>query len=78
MISEKLREQDFKSRKEYLVAIAIEYIRDHTGFVGIDDGVFLDEVECDGFALADDLEIEFGLGDFNEFDEELLKARKLG
>jgi len=61
MIGKDKKECNFKHRKEYLVALAIEYIRDHTGYMGVDDEVFFDETKCDGYALADDLETEFGL-----------------
>jgi hypothetical protein len=61
MIGENLKEKDFPSRKEYLVAIAILYINSHTGFLGIDDYVFYDEAECDGYALAEDLANEFDI-----------------
>jgi hypothetical protein len=61
MIGENLKEKDFPSRKEYLVAIAILYINSHTGFLGIDDNVFYDEGECDGYALAEDLANEFDI-----------------
>ena len=67
MICIDLKEQDFKSRKEYLVAIAIEYIRNHTGFAGMDDEVFYDEAQCDGYALANDLAIELELDGFRDF-----------
>jgi len=66
MIGKKLKQEDFLSRKEYLVAIAILYIDSHTGYSGIDDNVFFDEAECDGYALAEDLRIEF------DIDEEKL------
>lgn len=61
MIGENLKEKDFPSRKEYLVAIAILYINSHTGYSGIDDDVFYDEAECDGYALAEDLANEFDI-----------------
>ena len=66
MIGDKLKQEDFPSRKEYLVAIAILYIDNHTGYSIIDDNVFFDEAICDGFALAEDLKIEF------DIDEEIL------
>lgn len=59
MIGTNLKQADFPSRKEYLVAMAILYIRSHTGYYGINDDVFYDEAECDGYALADDLIDEF-------------------
>lgn len=59
MIGKNKKETDFKSRKEYLVYLAIHYIHNHTGFIGVDDDVFFDEAECDGYALATDLASEF-------------------
>ena len=61
MIGENLKEKDFPSRKEYLVAIAILYINYHTDYSGIDDEVFFDETERDGYALAEDLANEFDI-----------------
>ena len=66
MIGKTLLQEDFKSRKEYLVALAIEYVREHTGYVGVDDDVFFDGAECDGYALANDLAYEFELDDLAE------------
>ena len=54
-------EKDCENRQEYLVRLAIAYIRSHTGFVGMDDEIFYDDAECDGYALADDLEDEFNI-----------------
>jgi hypothetical protein len=62
MIGEKLRQEDFPSRKEYLVAIAILYIDYYASY----NNVFFDEAECDGFTLCNDLIIEF------DIDEEKL------
>lgn len=61
MLGVGFKEEDFPDRKTYLVALAIEYIKEHTGYVGVDDRVFMDECQCDGYALANDLEIEFEL-----------------
>ena len=58
MIGKTLLQEDFKSRKQYLVALAIEYIREHTGYVGVDDD--------GGYALANDLAYEFKLDDLAE------------
>jgi len=66
MIGKETKEADFKDRKDYLVALAIEYIREHTGYMGVDDAVFFDEAECDGYALSNDLAAEFGLIDLIE------------
>lgn len=61
MLGVEFKEEDFPDRKTYLVALAIEYIKEHTGYVGVDDRVFMDEGQCDGYTLANDLEIEFEL-----------------
>ncbi len=61
MIGQDIKQEDFASRKEYLVRLAIEYIKNHTGFMGMDDDVFFDDAECDGYALADDLASEFDI-----------------
>ena len=66
MIGKKLKQEDFPSRTEYLVAIAILYIDSHTGYSGIDDNVFFDEAERDGYSLIKDLKIQF------DIDEEKL------
>lgn len=63
IIGKDKKESDFKSRKEYLVYLPIQYIITHTGYIGIDDKIFFDEAECDGYALANDLVSEF---DFND------------
>jgi hypothetical protein len=57
------QEQDFPSRKEYLVALAIRFIKVNTWDLG-DKRIFYDEAVCDGFCLANDLMIEF------DFDKE--------
>jgi hypothetical protein len=56
MITIKKKEEDFKSRKEYLVALAVAYLEENGG-----DTVIYDEAECDGYALAEDLRAVFGL-----------------
>ena len=61
MIGRNKTEQDFETRKEYLVWLAIQYIENHTGYVGMDDDVFFDKAKCDGYALAEDLRIEFDI-----------------
>lgn len=66
MIGKNKKQENYKNRKDYLVSLAIEYIEDHTGFVGMDDDVFFDEAHCDGYALAEDLRIEFDLDDEND------------
>jgi hypothetical protein len=53
------KQKENEPRKDYLVRIAIWYIEQHTGFVGIDDRVIYDEAECG--ALAEDLRIEFDI-----------------
>ena len=56
-----MEQKDFKNRQAYLVAVAIEYIRSHTGYVGVNDLVEYDGAECDGYCLANDLACEFDL-----------------
>lgn len=63
MLGKGIKETDYPDRKTYLVALAIEYIKKHTGYIGVDDRVFMDEAECDGYTLANDLEIEFEIED---------------
>lgn len=67
MLGTELKEEDFKSRKEYLVTLAIQYIRSHTGYLGMDDDIFFDDAECDGFALANDLASEFELDEMRDY-----------
>jgi|TARA_Y100000310_G_scaffold69791_1_gene65352 hypothetical protein len=57
----KLEQKENESRKQYLVRLAIEYITEHTGYVGVDDYLYYDEAECDGYCLAEDLRIEFDI-----------------
>jgi len=72
MIKPDFKQEDCKDRKEYLVKLAIIFIRNHCGFIGMDDGIFFDEAECDGYCLADDIESEFG------FEDEELKFKTIG
>lgn len=58
-----LEQKEKEDRKTYLVRLAIEYIKEHTGYVGMDDELFYDDAECDGYCLADDLRIEFDIED---------------
>lgn len=50
-----------ETRKEYLVRVAVYYIEQHTGYLGIDDCIFYDDAECDGYCLAEDLRAEFNI-----------------
>ena len=59
----RLEQKENEDRKTYLVRLAIEYIKEHTGYVGMDDELYYDEAECDGYCLADDLRIEFDIDD---------------
>jgi hypothetical protein len=54
-------ERDFSSRKEYLVYVAVQYLKKEAGHMGT---VEYDEAECDALCLADDLYSEFDI-DFN-------------
>lgn len=57
----RLEQKDKESRGDYLVRLAIVYIKNHSGFAGIDDDLFYDAAACDGFCLADDLMYEFNI-----------------
>lgn len=41
--------------QEELIQKAIEYIESHTSFVGVDDTLIIDGIECDGYFLAEEL-----------------------
>lgn len=56
MITHNVKKSDYDSRKEYLVALAMAYLREHG-----EDTMFYDEAECDGYCLADDLGVEFNI-----------------
>jgi len=60
----KIEEKKGEKRAEYLVRLAIEFIKTHSGFYGVDDRLFYDDAECDGYCLADDLMIEFDINDY--------------
>ena len=61
---EKVTQRVGESRKDYLVRVAITYLRE---IPLMNEGVLIfDEAECDGFCLADDLETEFDI----EMDEQ--------
>ena len=61
----RIEEIESEDRKTYLVRLAISFLRENSGYALSNDTLFYDEAECDGFCLADDLEIEF---DIDEFD----------
>ncbi len=44
MLGKNKKQSDFKSRKEYLVYLAIHYIYNHTGYMGIDYDDVINEV----------------------------------
>ena len=56
---EEYNEKDYESRKEMLVAIAIDCLRENAGF--IDSTFHYDGAECDAYCVADDLADEFEL-----------------
>ena len=58
MLGKKINIENYPSRKEYLVALAIEYINETSRFVGAPE-IFYDDAECGGSCLADDLKGEF-------------------
>ncbi len=61
------KQSQFKSEKHYLIALAVAYIIEHTGYVGMDDSIIEqdddEEIESDGFWLAETLKNEFDLED---------------
>ena len=61
------KQSEFKDEKHYLIALAVAYIKEHTGFVGIDDSIIeyddSEKIESDGYWLADCLQNEFDLSD---------------
>ena len=59
----KMKEQDFDNRKQYLVALAIAFLEENTGYSGLEDTLNYDETTCDGYCLAQDLKDEFNLED---------------
>jgi hypothetical protein len=61
-----LTQQEGETRKNFLLRLAMTYIKDHTGYMGMDDMLFYDEAECDGYCLADDIEIEFDVQLYDE------------
>lgn len=56
-------QKDGEDRKTYLVRLAIAYIYGGLSRGELQETIFYDEAECDGYCLLDDLETEFG---FNE------------
>ena len=52
-------------RQIMLLKIAIQYIENTAGIIGIESiaPLYYDEAECDGYCLAEDLKIEFELED---------------
>ena len=54
MVNVKLKKDE--SRKDYLVRVAIEVLNENAYRI---ESVIYDEAECDAFALAEDLSIEF-------------------
>jgi len=58
----KLEKRKNEDRKTYLVRIAIAVIEESTGY-SHDEPIFYDGVECDGGCVAEDLRIEFDIGD---------------
>lgn len=55
MLLLKKKQSDFETRKEYLVYVAINFIKHYSP----DETAFYDETECDGSCLAEDLISEF-------------------
>ena len=63
----KLEQKEGEDRKTYLVRIAIAVIESSTGY-SHDEIIFYDDCECDGGCLADDLSIEFQIGEYDYED----------
>lgn len=61
MIGKNKKEIEFPSRKEYLVYLGMEFIKEHGDYVGVDNGIFYDGTECDSLALVEDLGYEFNI-----------------
>lgn len=61
MIGKNKKEIYFPSRKEYLVYLAMEFIKEHGDYVGVDNSIFYDGTECDSFTLVEDLGNEFDI-----------------
>lgn len=57
----KIEEKENETRKEYLVKLAIAFLRENSGYGLQNDTLFYDEAECDGFCLAEDLSAEFDI-----------------
>ncbi len=49
------KESEFNSRKEFLVALACAFLKENTGYSGIEYTLNYDEASCDGYCLAYDL-----------------------
>lgn len=58
----KIDQKKGETRKNYLIRIAIEYIRAESGY-SHNNSLFYDGCECDGYCLADDLQAEFDIED---------------
>ena len=56
-------QKETETRQEFLLRIAIYYLENTAGIIGIENYVNLhyDGVDCDGYCLADDLRLEFNL-----------------
>ncbi len=59
----RIEQKENEERKEYLVRLAIAFLRENSGYSLQNDTLYYDEAECDGFCLADDLTIEFDIED---------------
>ena len=66
----KIELRENESRKDYLIRVAVAYLRyvDYTGQFSTQypESINYDEADCDGQCLADDLEHEFSHIDFDE------------
>ena len=56
-----LKQRNGEERKDYLVRLAIFFLRENSGYGLQNDTLFYDDAECDGYCLADDLSTEFDI-----------------
>ena len=57
MIGQNINPQDYKNRKDYLLALAAEYAEETSQYIGMPE-IYYDGTECDGSCLADDIRTE--------------------
>ncbi len=59
----RFEQKENETRQEFLVRIAVYYIENTAGIIGIENYADLeyDGTECDAYCLAEDLKIEFNI-----------------